>query len=139
MVALFSDSQPSSSASSTSPSTTRSRRHFARNCRRSISATDAYVREFQAGEEPVICLRSASTWTSKHAPRLKPSDLTPKPQFMALYQRCIAAVVERYDRDGRNDMPGLKFPVRYYEIGSEFSSYEPEPVKAGPGQTTRSG
>src|SRR3972149_5009462 len=34
----------------------------------------------------------------------------------------------RYAGDGDDDMPGLGRPVRYYEIGSEFSSYEPEPV-----------
>ncbi|MBI2845188.1 MAG: hypothetical protein HYX86_01440, partial [Chloroflexi bacterium] len=37
--------------------------------------------------------------------------------------------VERYDGDGSDDMPDLLYPIRFYEIGSEFSSYEPEPVE----------
>ena len=40
----------------------------------------------------------------------------------------VLAVVERYDMDEYNDMPGLKYPVKYYEIGDEFSTYEPESV-----------
>ena len=31
-------------------------------------------------------------------------------------------------------MPGLKRPVRYYEVGSEFSSFEPEPIEYLPMQ-----
>jgi hypothetical protein len=92
---------------------------------------DSFVREFQAVGvgELVICLRSASRWGSRHAPRTNYTNLTPKPQYVGHYQRWIGAVVERYDGDGVADMPGLRHPVRYYEIGSEFSSYEPEPVE----------
>lgn len=35
------------------------------------------------------------------------------------YGRFVAAVAERYDGDGVNDMPGLKTPVHAYEIESE--------------------
>lgn len=35
------------------------------------------------------------------------------------YGDFIEAFVERYDADGNNDMPGLCFPIRYYEIESE--------------------
>ena len=38
-------------------------------------------------------------------------------------------IVERYDADDVDDMVGLLYPIRHYEIGSEFSSYEPEPVE----------
>ena len=37
--------------------------------------------------------------------------------------------MERYDDDGQQDMPGLRYPVRIFEIGTEFSSYEPESVE----------
>ena len=47
---------------------------------------------------------------------------------MADFAAWVHSVVERYDGDGVDDMPGLIRPVRYYEIGVEFSSYEPEPV-----------
>lgn len=92
---------------------------------------DAYVREFQgAGTgEIVICLRSASEWGSQQAGKLRSTNIAPKPEFAGLYEKWVAAVVERYDGDGNRDMPGLRRPVRLYEIGSELSSYEPEPVE----------
>jgi hypothetical protein len=36
------------------------------------------------------------------------------------YDRWLSALVERYDGDGVNDMPGLRYPVRYFEIGNEI-------------------
>ncbi|MDO9231138.1 MAG: hypothetical protein Q7U36_01505 [bacterium] len=44
--------------------------------------------------------------------RCNPNDWT-------AYGKWLSAVVERYDGDGKNDMPGLLFPVLYYEIGNE--------------------
>ncbi|HDD46112.1 MAG TPA: hypothetical protein ENG42_01430 [Candidatus Aenigmarchaeota archaeon] len=35
------------------------------------------------------------------------------------YQRFLMALVERYDGDGKDDMPGLIYPVKYFEIGNE--------------------
>ena len=35
------------------------------------------------------------------------------------YQNFLKALVERYDRDGQEDMPGLLHPVNYFEIGNE--------------------
>ncbi|RLI83157.1 hypothetical protein DRP04_02190 [Archaeoglobales archaeon] len=32
----------------------------------------------------------------------------------------VSQIVERYDGDGVNDMPGLKYPVKHYEIFNEF-------------------
>ncbi|RLE81825.1 MAG: hypothetical protein DRJ51_02995 [Thermoprotei archaeon] len=37
------------------------------------------------------------------------------------FARRAAMIVERYDGDGVDDMPGLKFPVLYYEIMNEIS------------------
>ena len=71
------------------------------------------------------------------------SNYTPKEQYYDTYMAWVegntefshisilirvTAVVERYDCDGYNDMPGLRYPVVYYEIGDEFSTYEPESV-----------
>ncbi len=91
---------------------------------------DSFVREFQnAGfTDLVICLRSHSPWASRAYSKLRSANPTPKPEFAQAYRDWISAVVERYDGDGHDDMAGLKHPVRFYEIGSEFSSYEPEPV-----------
>ena len=35
------------------------------------------------------------------------------------YQKWLAALVDRYNGDGRNDMPGLKIPIKYWEIMNE--------------------
>lgn len=35
------------------------------------------------------------------------------------YKKWVKAVVERYDGDGANDMPGLKIPVKYWEVMNE--------------------
>ncbi len=35
------------------------------------------------------------------------------------YQTWVNAIVERYDGDGVNDMPGLKIPVKYWEVMNE--------------------
>lgn len=91
---------------------------------------DAFFREYQkAGFTDVtVCLKSHSAWAS----RLRLFQFTlnplPKPQYWDLYEAWVRAVVERYDGDGVDDMPDLAQPLRYVEIGSEFSSYEPEPV-----------
>jgi hypothetical protein len=43
----------------------------------------------------------------------------PKEDRWEDYAALVANVVERYDGDGDNDMPGLRHPVMYYEIESE--------------------
>jgi len=35
------------------------------------------------------------------------------------YSKWVAAVVERYDGDGQNDMLGLKIPIKYWEVMNE--------------------
>jgi hypothetical protein len=94
---------------------------------------DEFVKQFQARgiDVLVLGLRSLSDWASKDVQ--VPGFLFPlrggiKEEYMDEYQAWIIAVVERYDADGIGDMPGLRAPLRYYEIGVEFSSYEPEPV-----------
>lgn len=88
---------------------------------------DSFVREYQeAGfQEIVLGLKSLSRWASKDAPL---GNLTPKPEYVKLYGTWIRSVVERYDGDGQDDMPGLRRPVRYFEIGVELSTFEPEPI-----------
>ena len=47
--------------------------------------------------------------------------------FVRMYAPCdpesyalwLGAVVERYDGDGIDDMPGLQYPIRHWEIGNE--------------------
>ncbi|MBI5524736.1 MAG: hypothetical protein HY897_00225 [Deltaproteobacteria bacterium] len=87
---------------------------------------DRYVSEYQGAgfSALVVGLKTdGNTWALKAQ-----KNLTPKPEYVDDYERWVGAVVERYDGDGVEDMPGLLHPVRHYEIGVEFSSYEPEPV-----------
>lgn len=88
--------------------------------------SDRFVREYQAAgfTELVLTLKSRSRWASKDYL----TNYRPKDEYLDLYEAWVGGVVERYDADGLEDMPGLKWPVRFLEIGAEFSSYEPEPV-----------
>ena len=90
---------------------------------------DAFVKEYQANgfTDLVVAFKSHSSWASKDHSKLNSKNPSPKPEYMPLYENWVYSVVERYDGDGKDDMPGLQFPVKYYEIGVEFSSYEPEP------------
>lgn len=92
---------------------------------------DWFVREYQRHgfTELTICLKPHCRWGSKHISLLsKDTNPSPKPEYRPLFEKWVSSVVERYDGDGATDMTGLRWPVRYVEIGSEFSSYEPEPV-----------
>ena len=42
------------------------------------------------------------------------------------YAAWLGAIVERYDGDGVDDMPGLKYPVRHWEVLSEPEMQGPE-------------
>lgn len=42
------------------------------------------------------------------------------------YSNWLTAVVERYDGDGINDMPGLKYPIRHWEVLNEPEMQGPE-------------
>lgn len=93
---------------------------------------DKLVSEYQGEgfEECMIGLKPESSWGSIAANAALPdTNFAPKPEYMDAYAAWVRAVVERYDGDGVDDMPGLEHPIRYYEIGVEFSSYEPEPVE----------
>ncbi|MFQ5996846.1 MAG: hypothetical protein ACE5KP_04395 [Dehalococcoidales bacterium] len=47
-----------------------------------------------------------------------------KPYDMEAYRTFVSSLVERYDGDGDNDMPGLKFPIKHWEAGNEPSMQE---------------
>ena len=44
---------------------------------------------------------------------------TYRPKNVVKYQRWVRAVVERYDGDGVDDMPGLTAPIRYWQVDNE--------------------
>ena len=41
------------------------------------------------------------------------------PNDWDLYRKWVATIVERYDGDGNNDMPGLTMPIKYWEVMNE--------------------
>ncbi len=51
---------------------------------------------------------------------LRTADYLPKREHMKDLRDYMQALVERYDGDGRDDMPGLLFPVLHYQIGNEY-------------------
>jgi hypothetical protein len=48
-------------------------------------------------------------------------DYRQKPCDIVLYQNFINKLVERYDGDGVDDMPGLVVPIKYWEVSNEPS------------------
>ena len=45
-----------------------------------------------------------------------------KPYDMEAYRKFVKALVERYDGDGVDDMPGLERPIKYWEVLNEPST-----------------
>lgn len=89
---------------------------------------DQWVTAVQAeGLEPLLML---GPWpgnrTGSFTDRYVPTD-------MDGYLAWVTAVVERYDGDGLDDMPGLLRPVRYFEVDNEpdlHNSVPPRGAKA---------
>ena len=44
-----------------------------------------------------------------------------KPYNMDAYRRFVCALVERYNGDGKDDMPGQKYPIKHWEVSNEPS------------------
>lgn len=42
-----------------------------------------------------------------------------RPKDFPAYRRFVTEVVERYDADGKGDMPGLRYPIRHWKIEDE--------------------
>lgn len=71
----------------------------------------------------VITIRPISSWGGAYPlPRGgKPKDLVSGyPQKISAWLKFVNEVVERYDGDGIKDMPGLKNPIKYFQIENEF-------------------
>ena len=98
-----------------------------------FSFTDKYVKEYQdSGFTRIIFgLRTSANFLISEwmIAEEYPKTQAVKPQYYSRYSNWVRSLVERYDKDGVADMPGLKYPVRHYEIGVEFSSYQPEPTE----------
>lgn len=87
---------------------------------------DAWVRAVQAeGLDPVVMI---SPWpgnrTAAYTDRYLPADL-------AAFSAYVARIVERYDGDGTDDMPGLRAPVRWFEVDNEPDLKFTDPPREG--------
>jgi len=63
-------------------------------------------------------------WASSKSRFLQgPLGVLPKPEYLEYYGDYIRNLVERYDGDGKDDTPGLRYPIRYWEIEAEWWSF----------------
>ncbi len=96
-----------------------------------FSRTDAMVISMQElGAPMVVTIWPYATWDQQYwmeQPDWQPSqgfsEELPlsryKPHDMAAYRAFVQALVERYDGDGIDDMPGLTMPIKYWEALNE--------------------
>lgn len=88
--------------------------HWQQNRRVAQAQADQWVRTVQAhGLEPLMMV---SPWPGTYTHRA--TDSYPPPD-MAAYTAWVKEVVERYDGDGIDDMPGLKSGVHHWEVDNE--------------------
>lgn len=84
---------------------------------------DQIVKRFgKAGIETVVTLRCNSTWATVNACDVKRrafENHSSPPKNMQVWKDYVKAVVERYDGDGRNDVPGLSIPVKHWQCENE--------------------
>ncbi len=77
---------------------------------------DAFVKKVQAENiRLLVLIHPFAQWDQP----TKTSMNYDKPNDMTAFKRFIAKLVERYDGDGVDDMQGLLYPIKYYEIGNE--------------------
>ncbi len=100
-----------------------------------FSETDREVQEAQRyGFHILANVQPKALWDEEkcHEVTDKPSPGIPipfteayKPCDMDAYKSFVTTLVERYDGDGNNDMPGLTVPIKHWEIMNEpeFSNY----------------
>lgn len=94
--------------------------------------TDRLIVEYQrAGFEHLhIYLKCRCPWaSSKPLPAVGTPSYPPKPEHMGDYAEYVRQIVERYDKDGKDDAPGLLYPVEYWEIEAEWGTFWPGTVE----------
>ncbi len=89
---------------------------------------DALVLEYQqAGFTGLqMDLAAHSPWAVSTPPALgNQGDTFPKEEYLDDYAAYVTAIVERYDHDGVDDMPGLLYPIHDYGVEREFTGFWP--------------
>ncbi|MGC8936488.1 MAG: hypothetical protein ACP5KV_03890 [Candidatus Methanomethylicaceae archaeon] len=66
----------------------------------------------------MVTIYTWNPWDQKGMANFNPWYLE-EPRDWEGYLSWLSALAERYDGDGVDDMPGLHYPVRYFEIGNE--------------------
>ncbi|MGB9622437.1 MAG: hypothetical protein ACPL07_01200 [Candidatus Bathyarchaeia archaeon] len=83
------------------------------------AVTDFVVRTVQDYNAHLLAtIYTWNPWDQKEPAVFDPWYLE-EPRDWESYVAWLSALVERYDGDGVDDMPGLRYPVRYFEIGNE--------------------
>ncbi|MEW6094153.1 MAG: hypothetical protein AB1531_09335, partial [Chloroflexota bacterium] len=89
---------------------------------------DALVLEYQQAGFTGLQMNTAalSPWASSDHPELGHEGNTfPQEQYLDEYAAYVSALVERYDHDGIDDMPGLLYPIHEYGVEREFTGFWP--------------
>lgn len=73
------------------------------------------------GIQPFLTFESQSDWGTRPETRAVKNGA---PIDLDDWRRFVGRVVERYDGDGQDDMPGLAGRVRYYQAANEWESPE---------------
>lgn len=100
-----------------------------------FSRTDEYVKEAQRnGYNTLANIQPFAPWDQKanegKYPEVESMDpqgakTRAKPNDMKAYANFVKKLVERYDGDSKSDMPGLKYPIKYWEVANEPEMQEP--------------
>jgi hypothetical protein len=97
--------------------------------------TDNYVKKAQSYEIALVAtIWPYADWDQETCHEKLESHLHPnrpdlgeykqKPCDMESYKNFVRALVERYDGDGEDDLEGLKYPIRYWEVMNEVEEGE---------------
>jgi len=97
--------------------------------------TDSYVLRAQRHDFHILAnIQPFAHWDQKLCHEDLPGIRSPmgfqtkgKPCDMEAYKNFVIKLVERYDGDGKDDMPGLKYPIKYWEVANEPEMQE-EPL-----------
>ena len=95
-----------------------------------FSETDRYIHESQSyGMHILANIQPFAPWDQEQCHQdLTPPNLPGDPLFsitkgkpcdMEAYRVFVGKLVERYDGDGIDDMPGLTFPIKHWEVMNE--------------------